>query len=124
MSVLKLIAGVLLATAGGSTCAMNSASTTQLGCTVSGGELLPPEIGGADALCDAVRAAAQEAGAPTAGAKVEIRVMSAFGAAATVTAPDGRAFPAIEVSSSDRPLNRGSIGMLAREIAQRLAPAR
>ncbi|WP_310468532.1 hypothetical protein [Sphingomonas sp.] len=124
MSVLKVIAGVLLATAGGSTCAMNSASTTQLGCTVSGGELLPPETGGADALCDAIRAAAQEAGAATAGARVEVRVINAYGAAATVTAPDGRTFPPIEVSISDRPLNRGTIGMLAREIARRLAQPR
>lgn len=124
MTIVKLISSLLLATAGGSTCAMNSASANHLGCTVEGSEMLPAEIGGADGLCDAIRAAvAQQAGAQAKGGAVAVRVINPYSAVATVTAPGGRKFPDIEVSVSDRQLNPTSVAMLAREVARRFAPS-
>jgi len=44
--------------ASGSACAMNTPESSPSGCRVIGGELLPPESGGADALCKAITTAA------------------------------------------------------------------
>ena len=110
------MAVALVLASGSSAHAMDGRSANQLSCTVVGAEELPREIGGADALCNAIRTAA---GANSGGAVV-LRVKNPYSVTATVTDRDGRKHPQIGASIADRTLNRRSIEMLAREIAKQL----
>lgn len=82
-------------------------------CTVSGGEKLPAESGGADALCGEIRRIVETAHA---GVQVAVRVKR-FGLEADVRLRDGRVLPAIGFAMSDARLNRASFTTFARSIA-------
>ena len=120
LRLMTIAGGLLLAASSGSACAMTTPKTA-LTCTVSGGDKLPSETGGPEALCKAIRAAAGDKGH---GASVAVRIASAYSAAASVTLADGRTLPDVNVSISDRTLNRRSIEMLAQGVARQLAGTR
>lgn len=88
-------------------------------CQVSGARKLPADLGGADALCAAVGKAIS-AVSPKPGA-IEVSVLSPYLISARVTLADGRHLPTIKVGSSDRPLGRRAIQMLADSIAAQIA---
>jgi hypothetical protein len=120
MKLLAITAGLLLAVPGGSACAMTTSPNQALPCTVEGADKLPAEIGGADAVCAAIR----EALGGEAGVSVAVRIISPYAAAALVTTADGRKLPQVNVSISDRALNKRSIDMLAQGVAGQLRPKR
>ena len=91
-------------------------------CQVTGGELLPVETGGPDALCAAIRSAAQKQAAAVP-FSVEVRVLSAASLAATVRLADGRTLAEQKMAVSDRLLNRGSIDRFAAAIAAEISRA-
>ena len=118
---LAVIAGAAVLAAG-SACAMNSSESQLSNCHVVGGELLPVESGGADALCQAIRSAAAEQ-APGFGYSVEVRVLPRSRLSALVTTSDGRKLPEQNFVRMDRPLSRGAFERFAAAIAAELAKA-
>lgn len=94
--------------------------TAALNCTLTGADKLPADIA-QESVCEAIRSAVGEGGH---GVSVAVRIVSPYGAAASVTLADGRTLPDVNVSASDSNLNRRAIGMLARGVAQQLAGAR
>ena len=88
-------------------------------CRVSGANKLAADIGNADGLCKEIARALQAV--PTKPASVEVDVLSPFLASASVTMGNGHKLAAIKVGSSDRPLSRRSVRMLAEAIATRVA---
>lgn len=107
----------LLALAGGSACAVNRPAESGPRCTVEGGELLPPESGGAAALCADIEAATASLPVPT---TVSVRVASSSLLAANVTV-DGRVLPEIKMARSDSPLDRSAFQRFAKAIASAAA---
>lgn len=103
----------LLALAGGSACAVNRPAASAPKCSVEGGERLPPESGGAEALCAEIEAAT--AGLP-AKTSISVKVKSASALAARVTV-DGRALPELNMARSDAVLDRGAFERFAQAIA-------
>ena len=103
---------------------MTTDSQSQIRCTVEGEAKLPPEIGGADAVCGAIVRAAlpviQRAGiAPeTIGVSVRVKSDSRISAVPSI---GGKALPEQNVAISDRTLNQRSIAMLADAVAAVLA---
>lgn len=91
-------------------------------CQVVDAAKLPAEVGGAAALCDAIKRAAT-ASAPGVGFSVEVRVLSSRSLAAVVKTADGRSLPEQRMAVSDRTLGRSSIGRFADAIALALANA-
>ena len=108
--------------AGGSACAMSAAERSSTGCHVTGGELLPPESGGADALCKAIADAAAEQ-APGQGYSVEVRVLPRSRLSGTITTSDGRKLPEQSFVRMDKPLSIGAFERFAAAIAAALAKA-
>lgn len=106
---------------------MNTPPTSEAHCTVEGSEKLPAELGGAAGVCraidEAVATTSPQGGYP-AGSAVVVQVRSPNAMVATVTGPTGRALPEIEVTISDRVLNRHAVTSLAQQIAQQLAQLR
>ncbi len=118
----KLVAVVLAAgLASQGACAVNSpqqAASAQ--CRVNGGERLPPETGGADALCEAIRQAAS-AQAPGVGYSVEVQILSPSMLSARVTLADGRTLPEQRHAIMDRALTRSSLQRFADGLGAELA---
>jgi hypothetical protein len=108
--------------ASGSACAMNTPESSPSGCRVIGGELLPPESGGADALCKAITTAAARQ-APGLGYDIEVRVMPRSRLTASVTMSDGRKLPDQSFVRMDKPLSSGAFERFAATIAAELAKA-
>jgi hypothetical protein len=121
------ISALLLASALGlssqSACAVNSPQQQpSADCRVSGGEKLPPETGGADALCEAIRKAAA-AQAPGLGYSVDVQVVSPSMLSARVTLADGRTLPERKHAIMDRTLTRSSLQRFADSLGAALAEA-
>jgi hypothetical protein len=106
----------------GSACAMSSTENLSSGCRVINGDKLSVESGGADALCQAIAAAAAET-APGVRYSVEISVLPRDRLSALVTLGDGRKLPELGMASMDKPLTAGSFKRFANSIAQQLAKA-
>jgi hypothetical protein len=108
----------------GAACAMTAKPAAEPRCEVADAAKLPAGIGGADALCAAIRKAAAERGV-AAGFSVQVRVESPYRISATARSADGRTFPEVNAASSDRPLSPRSFRMLGEAIAAQLSsPAR
>jgi len=118
---LAALAGVA-ALASGSACAMSAAEHSASGCQVTGGELLPPESGGADALCKAIADAAAKQ-APGLGYSVAVRVLPRSRLSASITTSDGRKLPEQGFVRMDKPLSSGAFERFAAAIAAELAKA-
>lgn len=95
-------------------CAMNGPGEP-VSCTVTGADKLGPETGGADALCAAVRSAAEAEGA--AGLAVELRIVSPYKVEARLTGPGGRRLPDRTLVRADRKLDRQALERFARDLA-------
>jgi hypothetical protein len=106
----------------GSACAMSGAERKPQACRVIGGEKLPAESGGADALCGAIAAAAAEQ-APGHSYSIEIRVLPRSRLSASVRTSDGRILLEQGFASMDKPLTSGSFKRFAAAIAAELAKA-
>ena len=120
----KLVSTALAATlacTAGSACAM-TADHHPKSCRVIGGEKLPSESGGADALCSAIAAAAAEL-APGVGYDVEVTVLPRERLSANVALADGRKLPEQGFAQMDKPLSASSFKRFASAIAQELATA-
>lgn len=115
------LGGVLLG-ASGSAYAMSSPPRSQATCTVIGGDKLPPQSGGAVALCAAIERAIAER-VPGTKVTAEVRVLSASRLRATVKAADGRVLDDQNYASSDRALSRDSFERFASGLAQTLREA-
>lgn len=118
----SLAIAVALSGATSSACAMNAPRDTTLGCSVVGGEQLPAESGGADALCKAIAAAVAER-APGLGYSVEVHVLPQSRLSASVMLKDGRKLADQKFASMDRPLSSGSFQRFAAAIAAEVAKA-
>lgn len=93
---------------------MSAPPVDELSCTVIGSDALPAELGGADELCRAIRAASRG----TSGGSVVVHVKNASALTATVTDRTGRTHPAIGVSVSDATLKRQMVDKFAAEVAR------
>lgn len=113
---------VALALAGGGACAMNAPGHAGPHCHVIGGEKLPPDSGGSDALCAAIEKAVS-AQAPGSAYTVEVRVISASRLSATLKTADGRTLPDQNFAISDRALTSASFDRFAETLAAELGKA-
>jgi hypothetical protein len=100
---------------------MTAPAQAQGPCRVTGGEKLPAEAGGPDAICAAVQRAVA-ARTPNLRYSAEIRVLSRSALAAELAA-NGRKLPEVKFSVSDRELNPRAIGHFAESVATALAQA-
>ena len=118
----RAAAALAFACFSGSACAMNSPATKSDGCHVRGAEKLPPEVGGADAICNAIKRAVT-ATAPDRRYSVEITVHSSASLSAVVKTAAGHALPEQRMAVSDSTLRTSSIERFADSIAASLASA-
>ena len=88
-------------------------------CQVRGAHKLPPEIGGAEAVCAAIKQAL-----PGQGYSVQITVHSPSSISARVKTSDGRERPEQRMAVSDGALRSSSVHRFARAIADSLDQAR
>jgi hypothetical protein len=101
--------------------ALTSPAATRASCTVVGGEKLPAEVGGADALCDAIRrAVSAEAGDRHFTAELKVVSPSVLAARLIV---DGRVLAEQRLAVMDRNLNMKSIEQFAESLATKVAQA-
>lgn len=101
---------------------MNSPTPQMINCRVIGGDKLPADTGGADALCAAItRAAASDA--PNRRFSVEVRVFGSSLLAATLTTDDGRILPEQKLEISDRGFTNESFERFAKVIVGEVARA-
>lgn len=99
---------------------MNSTSSQLVDCRVIGGDKLPAETGGPDALCAAITRAAA-IGAPASRFSVEVRVLSNSSLAATLKTADGKTLPEQRFAISDRNLTKGSLDRFAKALVGAVA---
>ena len=117
------IVALAIASASGSACAMSPSTVESERCRVIGGDKLPPEIGGAAGICQAIdRAAAADA--PGVTFTVDVRVKSSRQLSASVTMADGRVLPERHLAISDSKIRKSSVDRFAKGIAAEIAKAR
>lgn len=115
-----MVLSLATASVAGSACAMNSPTPGLVDCQIVGGEKLPADSGGADALCKAITEAAAKQ-APGKRFSVEVHVLGRSSLAATVTNADGSRLPEQKMAISDRGLTRGSFERFAQTLAGEVA---
>lgn len=108
--------------ASGSACAMSADGSKSAACSVVGGEKLPANSGGADAICKAIADAAAER-APGVAYDVQVTVTGNSRLKASITTADGQKLPDQNFVRSDRPLTKESFERFANTIAENLAKA-
>lgn len=106
----------------GSAFAMNKSSDLIVECRVLGGENLPAELGGAEAICAAIERAAK-AEIPAHRFKVDVRVKGASSLIASLITANGKALPEQTFSISDRGLTKGSLERFANTLVGVVARA-
>ncbi|MFN2472515.1 MAG: hypothetical protein ABR588_01145 [Sphingomicrobium sp.] len=106
----------------GSAGAMSSRAPSSPFCEVVGAAKLPPEVGGADGLCAAVRAAVGPH-LSVGKAHVTVRVLSPSLLSATIRTANGTMLSEQKFAVSDARLTPASVGRFARSIADRLGEA-
>ena len=117
--LVSVAVAVAIASFAGSACAMTAGERPRA-CRVVGGEKLPADSGGADALCNAILEAATKL-APGVGYDVEITVLPMDRLSAKVTMADGRKLPEQGFAQMDKPLSRSSFERFASAIAGEMA---
>ena len=90
-------------------------------CRVLNGDKLPPESGGADAICSAIEHAIA-AKAPKVRYTAEVRILSKSGLTVSVIA-NGKKLPDQNMSVMDRNLNPWAIQRFAEGLAEEVAKA-
>ena len=121
-SLASVVVAAALAGASGNACAMSSAESIPTGCRVVGGEKLPAESGGSDALCKAIADAVAKQ-APGTGYSVEITVLPLSRLSAAITTADGRKLEQLNFARMDKPLSSGAFKRFAASVAAELARA-
>jgi ABC-type glycerol-3-phosphate transport system substrate-binding protein len=111
-----------LAGVSGSACAMSTGEGRAEACRVVGGEKLPVESGGSDALCKAIVDAVEQQ-APGLRYQVEVTVLPRSRLTASITTGDGRRLPEQSFVRIDKPLSSGAFKRFAAAIAGELAKA-
>lgn len=101
---------------------MNSPSPQLIACSVVGGDKLPTETGGSEAVCAAIRDAAA-AEVPTKTFSVEVRVLGRSSLTATLTTADGKVLPEQNFAVSDQNLTKGSLERFAKALVGEVARA-
>jgi len=101
---------------------MSSPTIQPIDCRVVGGDKLPAESGGSDALCASIAKAAAEQ-TSSGRFSVEVRVLGSAALAATITTADGRKLPEQRFAVSDRNLTKSSFDRFARALAEEVAKA-
>jgi hypothetical protein len=114
------VAAIALAASAQAACAMSAPSDATAQCKVTGGEKLPPQSGGADALCAAIRQAVA-ARLPGIAFTADVTVVSDWKLGATVTMADGRRLPDQRHVVLDAKLDRRSFERFAESLANKLA---
>ena len=115
----KIFAGVMASAAFVAACAPAMSAPQNRPCRVVNGEKLPPESGGATALCSAIEQA-MASRAPKVRYTAEVRVLSKSALAAVVVA-NGKALPEQQFAVSDRNLNPSSVKRFAEGLADEVA---
>ena len=110
-----------LASACGTACAMSGADNAHA-CRVIGGEKLPVESGGSEALCKAIADAIEEQ-APGMHYEVEVTVLPRSRLTASIITGEGRKLPEQSFVRMDKPLSSGAFKRFASAIAGELARA-
>jgi hypothetical protein len=113
---------VALAGVSGSACAMSNGESRAESCRVVGGEKLPVESGGSNALCKAIVDAVEEQ-APGMRYQVEVTVLPRSRLTASIITGDGRRLPEQSFARMDKPLSSGAFKRFAAAIAGELAKA-
>lgn len=116
------VAALALAANAQAACAMSAPSTpaSAAQCNVVGGEKLPPQSGGADALCAAIRQAVS-AKIPGVGFTADVTVISDWKLGATITTADGRHLPEQRHVVLDAKLDKRSFEQFANSLATKVA---
>jgi hypothetical protein len=94
---------------------------TQHHCRVIGGDKLPADSGGADAVCSAIQRAVAER-SPAVNFSAEVKVVTPSMLTANLTV-NGRTLPEQKFAIMDRELNRGAIERFAQSLAMEVAKA-
>jgi len=116
----RAVAAIALAASAQSACAMSAPSASAPNCTVTGAEKLPPQSGGADALCGAIKEAVA-AKIPGVGFTAAVNVVSDWKMSATVTTADGRRLPEQNHVVMDAKLSRTNFERFASALAEMVA---
>ena len=114
------VAALALAASAQAACAMSAPSTSAAECRVTGGDKLPADSGGADALCAAIKKAVA-AKIPGVGFTAEVKIVSDWKMGATITTADGRRLPEQRHVVMDAKLNRTSFERFANVLAAKVA---
>lgn len=101
---------------------MDQLKSQSVACNIVGAEKLLADAGGPVTLCELIKYAASTA-APGIPFTVEIRSKSTHTLIAKVGMPDGRVLPELNMTISDRPMDRSSIERFASAIASQAAEA-
>ena len=117
-----IVLSLVATSAAGSACAMNSTAPHLVECRIEGGDKLPADSGGADALCKAIRDAAAKQ-APGSSFSVDVQVLGRSALAATITTAKGARLPEQKMAISDRGLTKGSLERFANALAGEMAKA-
>jgi hypothetical protein len=120
--LVPIVLSLVATSAAGSACAMTS-SPQLVECRIVGGDKLPAETGGADALCSAITGAAAKQ-APGSRFKVDVKVLGRSALAATITTAKGTKLPEQKMAISDRSLTVGSFERFANALAGEMARAK
>ena len=99
---------------------MNSNAPHLVECRIQGGDKLPADSGGADALCKAIKDEAAKQ-APGGTFTVDVRVLGQSMLAATITTARGTRLPEQKMAISDRGLTRESLERFASVLAGEMA---
>jgi hypothetical protein len=117
----RIFAGILASATFFAACAPAMSASQGRPCTLLNGEKLPPEAGGADAICSAIEQAIA-AKAPKVRYTAEVRVLSKSGLSVSVVA-NGKKLPDQNMSVMDRNLNPWAIKRFAEGLADEVAKA-
>ena len=117
----KIFAGVLASAAFSAACAPAMTAPQHRPCRVLNGEKLPPESGGANAICSAIEQAIS-ARAPSVSYRADVRVLSKSSLAVNLEVA-GRKLEEQHFAVMDRNLNAGSIKRFADNLADLVVAA-
>lgn len=121
-SLFSIAIAAVLAGVSGNACAMTNGESRSGACRVVGGEKLPAESGGSNALCKAIVDAVEEQ-APGMRYQVEVTVHPRSRLTASITTGDGHKLPEQSFVRMDKPLSSGAFKRFAAAIAGELAKA-
>ena len=121
--LIAMMAGVIFPLFAGSACAMTSADSSRVACTVHGEAKFVESAGGKDRICSAIRRAAA-AKIPGTKFSADVRVRGSSLISAVVTTSAGRKLPEITTAVSDGTINENVVRRFAEAIVEILASSK